>query len=123
MRSDSSCSGGIVADMMGLGKTLTMQSAILCSKQLKQQYNMNGPKTKVDTHRLTISARFRPQTFKTQIFHGQTRAKDRYHLLYNDIVLATYHTLERDSSSNRISSTIRWSRIVLDESKSKSAIF
>lgn len=27
---------------MGLGKTLTMLSAILCSKQLKQSYDMSG---------------------------------------------------------------------------------
>lgn len=30
--------GGILADAMGLGKTLTMLTAILCSKQLKDPY-------------------------------------------------------------------------------------
>ncbi|KAM0338727.1 hypothetical protein ACHAPQ_002125 [Fusarium lateritium] len=33
----------------------------------------------------------------------------------NDIILTTYHTLERDSSSDRILDSIKWSRIVLDE--------
>jgi hypothetical protein len=28
--------------MMGLGKTLTMLSAILCSKQIKQRYRIGG---------------------------------------------------------------------------------
>ncbi|EYB25254.1 hypothetical protein FG05_08223 [Fusarium graminearum] len=34
--------GGILADVMGLGKTLTMLSAILCSKHLKHSYDMSG---------------------------------------------------------------------------------
>ncbi|KAL3600098.1 hypothetical protein FPOAC2_04329 [Fusarium poae] len=141
MRSDTSCSGGIVADMMGLGKTLTMLSAILCSKQIKQRYRIGGyddhhdfeerpqltlvvlpSRQLLDVWKNEIDRRFRPQTFKTQIFHGQTRAKDRDYLLSNDIILTTYHTLERDSSSNRILSTIIWSRIVLDEGKSKISI-
>lgn len=35
-QSDTSGLGGILADVMGLGKTLTMLTAILCSKELTQ---------------------------------------------------------------------------------------
>ncbi|KLO81314.1 Uncharacterized protein Y057_8158 [Fusarium fujikuroi] len=37
--SDKPGRGGILADVMGLGKTLTMLSAILCSKQLVQSFS------------------------------------------------------------------------------------
>lgn len=33
--------GGILADVMGLGKTITMLGAILCSKHLKKQSSIN----------------------------------------------------------------------------------
>ena len=35
-QSDTSGPGGILADLMGLGKTLTMLTAMLCSKELTQ---------------------------------------------------------------------------------------
>ncbi|GKU05995.1 unnamed protein product [Fusarium langsethiae] len=56
----------------------------------------------LDVWKDEIELRFRPQTFKTQVFHGQTGAKDRGQLVDNDIVLTTYHTLEKDSSAHHI---------------------
>ncbi|KAI6753523.1 hypothetical protein HG531_005692 [Fusarium graminearum] len=126
--------GGILADVMGLGKTLTMLSAILCSKHLKHSYDMSGSNNRdsdsqqtdltlivlpsrqlLDVWKNEIAQRFRPQTFKVHIFHGQTRAKNQDQFLDSDIVLTTYHTLEKDSITNSILNSIRWSRIVLDE--------
>ncbi|PTD02170.1 hypothetical protein HYE67_000295 [Fusarium culmorum] len=126
--------GGILADVMGLGKTLTMLSAILCSKQLKQNYDISGSNNRnsdsqqtdltlivlpsrqlLDVWKNEIAQRFRPQTFKVHIFHGQTRAKNQDQFLDSDIVLTTYHTLEKDSITNTILNSISWSRIVLDE--------
>ncbi|QPC69459.1 hypothetical protein HYE68_000211 [Fusarium pseudograminearum] len=69
----------------------------------------------LDVWKNEIDQRFHPQTFKVHIFHGQTRAKNKDQLLDSDIVLTTYQTLEKDSSSNRILNSIMWSRIVLDE--------
>ncbi|WKT50545.1 Helicase superfamily 1/2, ATP-binding domain [Fusarium oxysporum f. sp. vasinfectum] len=127
--------GGILADVMGLGKTLTMLSAILCS-QLLRNYAFNDkadessdyqPRSSnltlivlpsrqlIDVWKNEIDRRFQPQTFKTTIFHGYTRAKTRDLLVDNDIVLTTYHTLEKDNSGQGILSSITWSRIVLDE--------
>ncbi|EXL96357.1 hypothetical protein FOIG_11317 [Fusarium odoratissimum NRRL 54006] len=127
--------GGILADVMGLGKTLTMLSAILCSKQLGQPSirdstgnikNQEHPLSSItlvvlpsrqvlDVWQNEIERRFQPQSFKTVTFHGDTRPKKRELLLGHDLVLTTYHTLEKDNRVKGILNSIKWSRIVLDE--------
>ncbi|KAF4969855.1 hypothetical protein FSARC_3013 [Fusarium sarcochroum] len=128
--------GGILADVMGLGKTLTMLSAILCSKQLfSSPGQVNGLSSRSDPERQSpnltlvvlpsrqvldvwqneIDRRFRPQALKTTIFHGSKRAKEGQSLLDDDIVLTTYHTLEKDNRGCKVLKSIKWSRIVLDE--------
>ncbi|KAG5662611.1 hypothetical protein KAF25_005029 [Fusarium avenaceum] len=127
--------GGILADAMGLGKTLTMLSAILCSKELTLSLSKDicsiGDDYKSTASNLTlvvlpsrqlldvwkneIDQRFTPDAFRVAIFHGNARVKERSQLLDHDVVLTTYHTMEKDSSSNRVLSSIKWSRIVLDE--------
>ncbi|KAF5705134.1 promoter binding RUSH-1alpha [Fusarium mundagurra] len=96
--------GGILADVMGLGKTLTMLGAILCSKQLSQIMSNSGvrhhaplsitlvvlPSRQVlDVWKNEIDRRFQPHTFKTVTFHGDARPKKRELLLGHDIVLTT----------------------------------
>ncbi|TVY64496.1 DNA repair protein RAD5B [Fusarium oxysporum f. sp. cubense] len=127
--------GGILADVMGLGKTLTMLSAILCSKQLGQPSVRDStgnirtqehppssitlvvlPSRQVlDVWQNEIDRRFQPQNFKTVTFHGDARPKKRELLLGHDLVLTTYHTLEKDNRGKGILNSIKWSRIVLDE--------
>ncbi|KAM0287863.1 hypothetical protein ACHAO9_007481 [Fusarium lateritium] len=127
--------GGILADAMGLGKTLTMLSAILCSKQLTLSFSNNTRHTSgdsksesstltlvvlpsrqvLDIWKSEINQWFTPEAFRVATFHGHARVKERSSLLDHDIILTTYHTLERDSSSDRILDSIKWSRIVLDE--------
>ncbi|KAM0081330.1 hypothetical protein ACKRZS_006494 [Fusarium odoratissimum] len=127
--------GGILADVMGLGKTLTMLSAILCSKQLGQlsirdstgniKSQEHPPSTitlvvlpsrqVLDVWQNEIERRFQPQSFKTVTFHGDARPKNRELLLGHDLVLTTYHTLEKDNRGKGILNSIKWSRIVLDE--------
>ncbi|KAL7764855.1 hypothetical protein ACKLNR_006000 [Fusarium oxysporum f. sp. zingiberi] len=127
--------GGILADVMGLGKTLTMLSAILCSKQLGQSSIRDStgnikaqehppssitlvvlPSRQVlDVWQNEIDRRFQPQSFKTVTFHGDARPKKRELLLGHDLVFTTYHTLEKDNRGKGILNSIKWSRIVLDE--------
>ncbi|KAF5714151.1 hypothetical protein FGLOB1_3651 [Fusarium globosum] len=124
--------GGILADVMGLGKTLTMLSAILCSKQLGQSFSpqtMSNSDTRynaplnitlvvlpsrqvLDVWQNEIDRRFQPQTFKSITFHGDARPKKRELLLGHDIVLTTYHTLEKDNRGKRILNSINWSRVL-----------
>ncbi|KAF5691973.1 hypothetical protein FCIRC_159 [Fusarium circinatum] len=136
-RSDKPGRRGILADVMGLGKTLTMLSAVLCSKQLGQPFSYsttsNGdsgnheplnitlvvlPSRQVlDVWQNEIERRFQPHTFKTVTFHGDARPKKRELLLGHDIVLTTYHTLEKDNRGkgilNSITNQIRNSSIKL----------
>ncbi|UZP37041.1 hypothetical protein NXS19_004857 [Fusarium pseudograminearum] len=117
--------GGILADVMGLGKTLTMLSAILCSRELRQSYEdterqhatliVLPSRQLLDVWKNEIDQRFKTETFQTQIFHGETRAQERDQLLNVDIVLTTYHTLEKDGNGDKILNAIKWLRIVLDE--------
>ncbi|CAG7561097.1 unnamed protein product [Fusarium equiseti] len=69
----------------------------------------------LDVWKNEIEQRFQPETFQVEIFHGQARTRIANPLISCDIVLTTYHTLEKDSSSDRILSSVVWSRIVLDE--------
>lgn len=157
---------------MGLGKTLTMLSAILCSKQLAQSFSYGTMSNSYRNHAplsitlvvlpsrrkfrsqiystygkytdnikrclmfgkmksigkysrshttaitLTTCRRFQPHAFKTITFHGDARPKKRELLLGHDIVLTTYHTLEKDNRGKGILNSINWSRVVLDEGKS-----
>ncbi|KAF5584160.1 hypothetical protein FPANT_7972 [Fusarium pseudoanthophilum] len=122
--------GGILADVMGLGKTLTMLSAILCSTQLSQVISNSGARNHtllnmtlivlpsrqvLDVWQNEIDRRFQPHTFRTVIFHGDARPKKGELLLGHDIVLTTYHTLEKDNRGKGILNSINWSRVVLDE--------
>ncbi|EEU43728.1 uncharacterized protein NECHADRAFT_106263 [Fusarium vanettenii 77-13-4] len=126
--------GGILADVMGLGKTLTMLGAIVYSKHLNNRLaassnSMTQLREKtlvvlpsrptqwilIDHSLLTIYRRFRPQTLRTAIFHGNRRAKEGQLLLESDVVLTTYHTLENDSKKTKILQSIKWTRVVLDE--------
>ncbi|KAL6362689.1 hypothetical protein LRP88_03992 [Fusarium phalaenopsidis] len=72
-----------------------------------------------ETHARLLSSihyrRFRPQTLRTAIFHGNRRAKEGQLLLESDVVLTTYHTLENDSSRAKILQSVKWTRVVLDE--------
>ncbi|KAI8665507.1 hypothetical protein NCS56_00986800 [Fusarium sp. Ph1] len=122
--------GGILADVMGLGKTLTMLGAIVYSRHLNDRLNTSSnskaelqdsilivlPSRQVlDVWNNEIERRFRPQTLRTAIFHGNRRAKEGQLLLESDVVLTTYHTLENDSSRAKILQSVKWTRVVLDE--------
>ncbi|RSM18248.1 hypothetical protein CDV31_002974 [Fusarium ambrosium] len=122
--------GGILADVMGLGKTMTMLSAIVYSKHLNDRVNTDNnsvaqprastlivlPSRQVlDVWNNEIIRRFRPQTLKTTIFHGNRRVKEGQLLLESDVVLTTYHTLENDSGKSKVLHSVKWARVVLDE--------
>ncbi|KAK6337076.1 hypothetical protein TWF718_009862 [Orbilia javanica] len=120
LREISSCRGGIVADAMGLGKTLTMLSAIACSRHISGQHL--GPTLVVlpsrqvlDVWDAEIRSRFRPGKINAYCFHGDSRAKKSKDLVRYDIVLTTYHTLATDSKTARVLQDVLWLRIVLDE--------
>ncbi|KAK6343600.1 hypothetical protein TWF730_011191 [Orbilia blumenaviensis] len=112
--------GGVIADSMGLGKTLTMLTAIACSKEAAGEHL--GPtlivlpsRQVLDVWDSEIARRFHPGTFEVHHFHGCNRAKEDTALKNGDIVLTTYQTLAADFKRGQILAKVGWLRVVLDE--------
>ncbi|EPS38640.1 hypothetical protein H072_7602 [Dactylellina haptotyla CBS 200.50] len=113
------CLGGILADAMGLGKTLTMLAAILCSRDATSKSNgfengncdfvSSGPTLVVlplwqvlDIWDLETTRHFCEGTVKVGYFHGDGRTKKSQDLISYEIILTTYHTLAADWKRLRV---------------------
>ncbi|KAK3995722.1 SNF2 family N-terminal domain-containing protein [Cladorrhinum sp. PSN332] len=126
--------GGILADVMGLGKTLTMLSAIVYSKCEARSVHQTGlgdntalrPSAKatlvvlpsrqlLDVWNAEIMRHFLPGTLSVAVFHQHSRAKTSDELVSFDVVLTTYHTLAADWRGMGVLQNIPWPRVVLDE--------
>jgi SNF2 family DNA or RNA helicase len=131
--------GGILADVMGLGKTLSMISAIVSSlpqateyATAKCQYFASpeiGCRSRatlvivtsmqvLDVWKREVSIHVEPGTLRICIFHGSSRPKSPVEVIDHDLVLTTYATLSADSKAFRVLQKIAWYRVVLDEGKS-----
>ncbi|KAI1345777.1 SNF2 family N-terminal domain-containing protein [Xylaria sp. FL0043] len=125
--------GGINADVMGLGKTLTMLSAIVCSMKAATEFPMfcdDGTRLRTTTRatlvvvtsfqlvevwKSEIERHLMPGLLRLHIFHGSSRAKTIEDIVDNDIVLTTYSTLVSDQKASRLLQQLTWFRVVLDE--------
>ncbi|GAW14445.1 hypothetical protein ANO14919_038480 [Xylariales sp. No.14919] len=125
--------GGIDADVMGLGKTLTMLSAIVCTMKTASEFGALNPEhSSVPTTRATLVVTSSPQvlmeTWMSEIerhlkpghlslcvFHGKNKPKVVGGFINNDVVLTTYRTLESDWKARGLLQKVMWFRVVLDE--------
>ncbi|KAK4162973.1 SNF2 family N-terminal domain-containing protein [Cladorrhinum sp. PSN259] len=112
--------GGILADVMGLGKTLTMLSAIACSKQgipdaPSATLVVLPSRQLLDVWDSEIKRHFQPGTLSVALFHQGHRAKMPNELLGYDVVLTTYHTLAADWKGLGVLQKASWLRVILDE--------
>ncbi|KAI0536612.1 SNF2 family N-terminal domain-containing protein [Xylaria digitata] len=128
--------GGILADVMGLGKTLSMISAIVYSLPQATKYatsnyeNLVSPASGcrsratlvivtsmqvLDVWKREVSIHVEPGTLKICIFHGSSRPKSPEGVIDHDLVLTTYATLSTDSKDLRVLQEIEWYRVVSDE--------
>ncbi|KAI0516716.1 SNF2 family N-terminal domain-containing protein [Xylaria bambusicola] len=128
--------GGLIADVMGLGKTLTMLAAILQSMPIAENfsnfYEMSGNdrlqqiRTKatlvvvssiqvLDSWVSEIQAHFYPEALSWIRFHGQGRPREPDAMRSVSIVLTTYATLVADANGCRTLYQLEWYRVVLDE--------
>ncbi|WAO82928.1 Hypothetical protein NCS54_00010400 [Fusarium falciforme] len=125
--------GGIVADPMGLGKTLTMISLIATDKgqvvrnQISPMSTLRSmpslilvPPPLLDTWEEQLSQHVRRGELTWRRHYGKERLTETDNLTQWDIILSTYHTVTADwvggqrAGSNTIFSTM-WKRIILDE--------
>ncbi|KAI0186161.1 SNF2 family N-terminal domain-containing protein [Xylaria flabelliformis] len=132
----SMCLGGLIADVMGLGKTLTMLTAILQSMPVAEDFAnfyeeykdelMDRVRTKatlvvvssvqlLESWISEIQTHFSPDTLSFVCFHGQDRPRDSKALKSVGLVLTTYATLAADYAGQCILDKVEWYRVVLDE--------
>ncbi|KAI0440376.1 SNF2 family N-terminal domain-containing protein [Xylaria telfairii] len=112
--------GGIDADVMGLGKTLTMLSAIVCSMKAATEFtrcydNSAMLPTATRATLIYIQEHLKPGLLRLCVFHGSNRARMAEDIVDNDVVLTTYNTLVSDQKSNKLLQQLSWFRVVLDE--------
>ena len=117
--------GGILADAMGLGKSLSI-IALIASNPSTSVIPLEGlckgtllvvPPTLISTWEAQLKSHLREETLSWMRYHGPSRKYAR--LAACDIVITTYHTISSEwKRRQRGDPTIfgkHWHRIVLDE--------
>jgi DNA repair protein RAD5 len=140
-RESSEPAGGIVADQMGLGKTIEMLSCIIHNTPAAEIERVkNKPKAKqpdpkrkatlivcplscVNQWYKEITTKSTDGLFKVRIHHGQTRSKSAKELSGYDVVISTYATIASEYPKVETdplgpSQKVKWYRVVLDEAHS-----
>ncbi|KAI1120104.1 SNF2 family N-terminal domain-containing protein [Nemania abortiva] len=128
--------GGLIADAMGLGKSLTLLTAILHSSPKAEDFSMFSPTDSYDISgglamkgtlivatsapilenwESEIKTHFRQGALKFIRFHGQARPRSPDELRPFDVVLTTYSTLATDHSAQSVLFQVEWYRVALDE--------
>ncbi|RMJ17029.1 hypothetical protein CDV36_003298 [Fusarium kuroshium] len=128
------CYGGIIADPMGLGKTLTM-IALAATDLNRNNTDMDTsedfqlsvsttlvvvPPPLIGTWEEQLSEHVHQGGMKWHRHHRETRLSSTNELDRLNIVLTTYHTVSAEWNSgngvrNSLLFSVRWARIILDE--------
>lgn len=131
--------GGILADVMGLGKTLSILSLIAETRDESRRFRRNGekakgtdcnakatliicPKSVLSNWREQIEAHCVLGNLMCYMYHGSNRTQDTDFLSKHDVVLTSYNTAAAEFGDGvrkkRALASINWFRIVLDEAHS-----
>lgn len=137
--------GGVLADEMGMGKSLstlalivqTLESGHRWVEEKRNEEHTSG-KVKRHSHSTLIivpsvllinnwlnEIRIHAgDALKTVKYHGLKREKDLTELEQSDVVLTTYNTLATEATARKSQlHKINWYRVVLDEGKRSSLTF
>ncbi|KAG8848479.1 hypothetical protein FRB91_010773 [Serendipita sp. 411] len=88
--------GGILADAMGLGKTVQSIGVICANPSTDPGCAATlivAPLALLEQWKQEISWKCEEGTFNVLIYHGPNRPKNKHEIMKYDIVLTTYHTL------------------------------
>ncbi|KAH9826067.1 helicase-like transcription factor [Teratosphaeria destructans] len=124
--------GGILADMMGLGKTLSILSLIAETKETAKTFfkqpsidpgkiNAIGtliicPKSVLSNWEEQLATHIKNDKLRCYTYHGSNRLTDSAELAKFNIVLTTYNTAAAEfATKGKPLAALCWFRIVLDE--------
>ncbi|KAL8296010.1 hypothetical protein RB600_001479 [Gaeumannomyces tritici] len=124
--------GGIVADPMGLGKTLTMIALAATDHSEMFRDNSDAPKLEIlptliivpppllDTWQEQLSEHVKPGAMSWGLHYGDQKLTSAEEAARHHIILSTYHTVALDWGSQNSTQrsflfSASWSRIILDE--------
>ncbi|KAL7421932.1 hypothetical protein Q5752_003704 [Cryptotrichosporon argae] len=127
--------GGIIADGMGLGKTLTTLSLVLATKKDEAAPGFSGatlvvcPLSVLSNWEKQIKDHVAPGNLTSYTYHGATRDVTATTLASYDVVITTYQTVASDAGSATASPVkgkkpkvsegalmhVKWKRVVADE--------
>ena len=121
--------GGILADSMGLGKSLSMLALIAGDWSDSTQGSRQSRKTLlivpsplVCTWEDELRTHVRPHTLRWALYRGPSRFKSFENMLNCDVIITTYNILATEwrnlSSGSKPLFSFQWHRIVLDEGTS-----
>ena len=124
--------GGILADAMGLGKTLSVISLIATDWSRRAKSSVGFVPTLLvvqpsllQTWEKELRTHLRPQSLRFWKHHGPKRANDVAAMLAHDIVVTTYDVVAREwqglDNGPKPLYSVNWHRIILDEGNSGSS--
>lgn len=138
------CLGGLLADVMGLGKTIQALSLITSTMHLAIPFGQTqltrteetemglltysratllvAPVSTVKNWEDQIAAHTRPGHVTYHVYHGPNRIRNAFKLADNDVVITTYSTAAHEMYGKFVDPAhpsplkrVRWFRIILDE--------
>ncbi|KAF2430214.1 hypothetical protein EJ08DRAFT_660949 [Tothia fuscella] len=130
--------GGLLADLMGLGKTLSILSLVMSTTEEARKFaartpprgpglnftcNTKGtllicPLSVVSNWENQIEQHVQPGTLSVHVYHGSNRIQDAKELAKYDFVITSYSTVLNAGINAGIKkplTSLNWFRIVLDE--------
>ena len=130
--------GGILADMMGLGKTLSILALIVDSLDAANEFSqlqpyrtpqrmvyrnckatlLVAPMSTITNWEEQIRNHIVPGTLSIYVYHGPKRTDDYNELAQHDLVITSYGTLTKEFTKSGTKKPIlncQWFRLVLDE--------
>ncbi|EGZ04405.1 hypothetical protein PHYSODRAFT_454028, partial [Phytophthora sojae] len=112
------CLGGILADDMGMGKTMMMLSLIAYQKHTL----VVCPLSLLHQWKNEAQERFLPNTLSVHVYYGDDRDNDTglsaASFSKSDLLLTTYGVLSAEFEKNGVLTTAEWNRVILDEAHS-----